>query len=250
MKILSGVISFLVVYFISIPAFAVDPALDWKTIESEHLFVHYAEGNKPIAERALAIAEQAHQRLTRELDWTPLEKTHVVLSDETDAPNGFAMPFFFNRTVLFLAPPTSLNTLEDFDDWFSTLIVHEYTHIIHLDKSAGSPEYLRTVFGRFLFLFPNLFQPAWVTEGLATHKETDPQRGIGRGQSTLFASMMREEVINGVQPVDHVNLPVSTWPDGATRYLYGVYFMAFLADQYGEEKIRQWIGEYSDNLLP
>ena len=230
--------------------FAVDPGLDWKTIENEHLYVHYADGNKAIAERVIVITEAAHQRLTKELNWIPVEKTHIILSDETDQPNGFATPLFFNHSVLFLAPPTSVNTLEDFDDWLTTLIVHEYTHIIHMDKSAGSPEFLRNVFGRFALLFPNVFQPAWVLEGLATYKETDLQHGIGRGQSNMFASMMRVEVANGLKQVSHVNLPVNTWPAGATRYLYGVYFMLFLAEKYGEEKILEWVEEYSDNLLP
>ena len=230
--------------------FAVDPGLDWKTIESEHLYVHYADGNKAIAERASAIAEAAHERLAVELNWQPAEKTHVVISDETDQPNGFASPVFFNHTVIFLVPPSSVNTLEDFDDWMSTLIIHEYTHIIHLDKSSGSPEFLREIFGRFFLLFPNLFQPAWVTEGLATYKETSTVRGIGRGQSAMYASMMREEYVQGLQPVSHVNLPVSTWPAGTTRYLYGVYFMIFLTERYGEEQLQQWLEHYSSNLLP
>ena len=236
--------------FISKNASAVDPGLYWKTIESEHLYVHYAEGDKQIAERAAAIAEVAHLRLSSELNWQPVEKTHIVISDETDQPNGFASPIYFNHTVLFLAPPSSINTLEDFDDWMSTLIIHEYTHIIHLDKSASSPEYLRNIFGRFFLLFPNVFQPAWVTEGLATYKETDIERGIGRGQSTMFDSMMREELVEGLQPISHVNLPVSTWPAGTTRYLYGVYFVSFLVEKYGEEKLHQWVDNYSDNLLP
>lgn len=231
-------------------AFAVDPGLDWKTIQSDHIYVHFSEGYKDIAERALVIAEAAHQRHTTEFNWQPRERTHIVISDQSDFPNGYATPVFFNRAVLFIAPPTSVNTLEDFDDWFTTLIVHEYAHIIHLDKSAGSPEYLRTIFGRFLFLFPNAFQPSWVTEGLATYKETDAIRGIGRGQSAMFASMMRQEVVNGLQPISHVNLPVSTWPAGTTRYLYGVYFMSFFVERYGEEKLQEWIEEYSDNLFP
>ncbi len=231
-------------------AYAVDPWLQWQTLESEHLYVHYAAEDKNLAEKVLSMTELVHQRLSEELDWQPLEKTHVILSDETDEANGFAMPFFFNRTVIYLAPPTTINTLEDFDDWLLTLITHEYTHIIHLDKSSGSPEYLRNIFGRFFLLFPNLYQPAWVTEGLASHKETNLERGVGRGQSTFFASMMREEVRNGVQPVSHVNLPVDTWPAGTTRYLYGVYFMRFISDTYGEEKLQRWIDNYSNNLFP
>jgi len=229
---------------------AIDPTLNWYSIESEHMIVHYADGYKTRAEKALLIAEQVHDRQTQELDWSPVEKTHVVLSDETDYPNGYATPFFFNHTVLFLAPPTSVDTLEDFDDWFTTLITHEYLHIIHLDKSDGSPEYLRNIFGRFFFLFPNVFQPSWVTEGLAVYKETDLIRGIGRGQSTLYEVMMREEVLRGLQPVDHVNLPVATWPAGTTRYLYGSYFMNYIAHRQSEEDIHNWVQGYSNNLLP
>ena len=37
--------------FISKSVFAVDPDLDWKTIESNYLYVHYADGNKAMAEK-------------------------------------------------------------------------------------------------------------------------------------------------------------------------------------------------------
>ncbi len=249
-KIKSYLLFFFGCLLLSKSVFAVDPELNWKTIENKNFYVHYAQGNKAIAERVMAIAEAAHLRLTVELNWTPKDRTHLVLSDETDQPNGFASPLFFNYSVIFLAPPTSVNTLEDFDDWLTTLIVHEYTHIIHLDKSAGAPAKLRHVFGRFFLLFPNLFQPSWITEGLATYKETDFEHGTGRGQSAMAASMMRMEVLQGVQPISHVNLPVATWPAGSTRYLYGVYFMRFIGEVYGADKRQQWIEEYSDNLLP
>ncbi len=231
-------------------ACAVDPALDWRTIESTHFFIHYAAGNKAIAEKTAAIAETVHTRLTRDLDWDPLDKTHIVLSDGSDSANGVATPLFFNRSLLYLAPPTNVSGLEDYDDWLTTLITHEYTHIIHLDKAAGLPDALRDVFGRFFLLFPNLYQPAWMIEGLATLKETDIERGIGRGQSSLFAMMMRQEVADGIKPVSQVNLPIRTWPAGATRYLYGVYFMLFIQDVYGDEKLLQLIQAYSGNLLP
>ena len=229
---------------------AVDPTQSWRSIESQHFMLHFAEPHQSVAERALVIAERAHLRLSQELDWTPAEKTHLVLSDESDYANGFATVFNINRSVLFMAPPTGVGGLEDFDDWLDLLITHEYTHVLHLDKAEGAPRAMRSVFGRFLLLFPNVFQPSWVVEGLATHKETDVDRGIGRGQSHLFEMMMRMEVAQGIKPVAQVNLPISTWPTGATRYLYGVYFMRFVSERYGEEKLTQLIAEYSDNILP
>ena len=229
---------------------AVNPFLDWQTIESENFLIHFASEHKTAANRAAAIAEKAHQRLSKELNWQPAEKTELVLSDESDSANGYATPLNINRSVIFMSPPSGVGGLEDFDDWLTTLITHEYTHILHLDKAHRTPADLRKVFGRFLLLFPNVFEPSWVVEGLATHKETDQQRGIGRGQSSLFAMMMRAETMNGIKPVSQVNLPITTWPGGATRYLYGVYFMRFISEEYGEDKIQAFIEAYSDNLLP
>jgi hypothetical protein len=231
-------------------AAAVDPDLPWRSIESEHFQVHFAAPNQSAAERTIVIAERVHQRLAQELQWSPAEKTHLVFSDESDYANGFATVFNINRSVLFMAPPTGVGGLEDFDNWLDLLITHEYTHVLHLDKAAGAPLIMRGVFGRFLLLFPNVFEPSWIIEGLATYKETDIERGIGRGQSSLFAMMMRMETEQGIKPVSQVNLPISTWPAGATRYLYGVYFMRFVADRYGEDKLQQFINEYSDNILP
>ena len=118
---------------------AVDPAHHWRTIESEHFQVHFAAPHQLSAERALVIAERAHQRLSRELNWVPSDKTHLVLSDESDFANGYATVININRSVLFMAPPAGLGGLEDFDDWLDLLITHEYTHVLHLDKAEGTP---------------------------------------------------------------------------------------------------------------
>ncbi len=234
----------------SAAAHAVDPFLDWQTLESPHFYVHYDAPHKNYAQRAVDIAEAAHARLTKELNWSPVEKTHLVLSDETDFANGFATVIHINRSVLFFAPPTGAAGLEDFDNWLDLLITHEYTHVIHLDKASGSPAGIRNLFGRFLLSFPNNFQPSWLIEGLATWKETDAKRGIGRGQSTLFNSIMRTEVARGVKPVDKINLPISSWPAGLARYLYGVYFFKFISETQSAEKVQSLIEDYSSNLIP
>jgi hypothetical protein len=240
----------LLLLLISGSALAVDPTLHWQTITTDHFEIHYAAGNESLASKAAAVAERVHNKLAPRLNWQPAEKTHLVLSDETDQPNGYAMPFPFSRSVLFVAPPDTTNTLEDFGDWLELLIKHEYTHILHLDKAGGGPSELRKLFGRHFLLFPNMFQPGWLTEGLATHYETNSAQGIGRGQSSLFAMMMRLEVAQGIKPVSQVNLPIRSWPMGTAHYLYGVYFYEFLSEQYGEVAINALIANYSNNIIP
>ena len=58
------------------------------------------------------------------------------------------------------------------DDWLRLVFSHEYTHIVHLEKSRGWIGGLRRVFGRAPVLYPNLFLPLWQIEGIATYEES------------------------------------------------------------------------------
>ncbi len=227
-----------------------DPALTWQTLHTPHFAIHFHDGEEDLARRLAGIAEPVHRSLTERLRWQPMERTDIVLLDRMDLTNGWATPFPGNHITLLTIPPADVATLEDYDDWLTLVFTHEYTHTLHLDKARGAPKGLRKVFGRMPLLFPNLFQPNWITEGLATHIETDRAHGVGRGQSSLFRAMMRLEWQDGIKPLAQVNAGTTEWPRGATAYLYGVYFYNFLAARYGEERIAQWSDEYSYNLLP
>lgn len=229
---------------------AADPRLNWKTLETDHFLIHYDQSERQLANDVAVIAERTHDHLSKVFDWTPAEKTHLVLSDESDTPNGYVVPFPLLRSVLYISPPDEANTLEDFDDWMSLLIEHEYTHVLHLDKAAGVPLGLRKIFGRNFLLLPNSLEPNWITEGIATWMETDTRAGIGRGQSSLYSMMIRAEVMHGLKPVDQVNLPIGTWPMRTSWYLYGVYFFEFLEDVYGKDAAQRWVNGYSRHLVP
>lgn len=225
-------------------------SLDWFSLQSEHFQIHYHDGEEGPARKVLAMAEKVHRRLTAFIEWQPQGRTEIVLSDEVDYSNGYASPIPSNRMTLFLSAPDDLNSLEDHAGWLELVFIHEYLHILHLDKASGAPKSLRQFFGRFMWLFPNAWQPSWLTEGLATYIETDSERGIGRGQSSYFDMMMRMESLEGIKPLRQVNQPLASWPMGTTPYLYGVFFYNYLAEQYGEEKVRQLVANYSNNIIP
>ncbi len=230
---------------------AVDPALQWRTISSEHFDIHYPKSREAVARRALNVAEVVQKDLGKRLGWTPEHRTQIVLSDETDFPNGWSTPLPFNHEMIFPIPADDTDALADFDDWLKLLITHEYTHTLHLDMAGGIPRALRNVFGREVLLFPNIFQPSWMIEGLAVYMETDPKVGVGRGQSTYYDMLMRMEVEGGLKPFDEVSMSgVAEWPAGQIPYLYGAYFYEYMAEHYGESRIQRLIHNYSDNLIP
>ena len=227
-----------------------DPSLHWKTLTSTHFEIHFHHGEEAIAREVAAIAEQTHARLVDELNWRPRKRTQLILTDRFDFSNGSATPFPRNTMTIIVTPPRSDSSVNDYNDWLDTLITHEYTHILHLDRRAGLPAGLQRTFGRLLPLFPNVMQPPWFIEGLATWHETDPDAHIGRGQSSQFRMLMRMEVAHGIKPVKQVNQPLESWPMNTVRYLYGVYFYQFVAERYGPDKVQELVEQYSDNIIP
>lgn len=246
----SIVFAFLLLILMPYTATAIDPQQNWRTTSTENFYIHYAAGHEQFAQKAANAAERAHRLLHNKLQWQPQDKTHVVLSDEVDLANGYATPLYFNHTVIYLFPPDGAQGLEDIDSWLETLLLHEYVHVLHLDKVTGLPDFLRSIFGRQFLLFPNLYQPLWFIEGLATWYETDMENGIGRGQSALYKMMMQAEVEAGLKPLPQINIPIKSWPMGATNYLYGVYFFLFLEEVYGLSRIDELLDRYSDNIIP
>lgn len=234
-------------FVFSLSTLAAVPSGNWKTLSTEHFNVHYLPSYEVQAKRSAYISENLYPKLVSKISWQPKDKISVVVIDEHDKANGSATPYPFNKMILRLSPPDEVTKVEDYDDWLALLIEHELTHIFHLDKSAGKVTSLRGIFGRHALLFPNLFQPSWFIEGLATFVET--HEGIGRGQSASFEMLMREEVSKGILPVERVNLPADSQPL-SRHYLYGVYFYQFLKESYGEQSITRLINSYSDNLLP
>lgn len=233
------------------PAAAVDPFDDWKTLTSPHFEIHYPRDLAEDAEGLAARAEAIHERLTGRLEWTPSRRTQLVLTDDSDLSNGFATPVPFNKIQAWLVPPDAASTLSDHGDWLTLLITHEYTHTLHVDRASGAPWVVRLILGRNPLTFPNIFQPTFLIEGLATDVETDRDAGIGRGQGTMFDMAIRAELQNGIKPFDQVAMDrVSHWPAGRIPYLYGAWFYQYLREEHGRDAAAEYVRQYSNNLLP
>ena len=228
---------------------AIDPRPNWFSLETPHFFIHSPEKNEALAELIAERAESAHKELSPWFNWQPRDKTHIVLNTSESRANGSAFTIPYNRIELNMVIPEAGGNLSDFTDWWTLLITHEYAHILHLDKKAGIPLFLRQALGRVPAFYPNLFQPRWIIEGLATHIETDNTNQTGRGQSSAFNMMINEELGQGLKSLRQINLHESNWPY-SSAYLYGSYFFEFLEQEYGEEKTKAFIAEYSNNIIP
>ncbi len=229
-------------------ASAGDPSQRWRTIESEHFIVHYDRPLADIAERIAVVAEHAHHEMVPVFEHEPDEKTHIIVTDDSDGAGGFARVIPRNVMRIFAPAPTGMSPLADYDDWYYLLVAHEYAHILHLDSIGGLPSIYNRIFGKTWA--PNQIQPTWLVEGIATYQESERTSG-GRTRGALFDTYMRAAYLAG----DHIDLDRVTanprvWPHGNVPYLYGSHFLQYVFDRYGEDKLAELSWAYGREAIP
>ncbi|HEU4642038.1 MAG TPA: hypothetical protein VFS44_06240 [Gemmatimonadaceae bacterium] len=227
----------------------VAPDARWRTIRTAHFSVHFTPELDSIGRRAAADAEVAYAQLARRLH-PPRGPIDLVVADNVDYSNGFTTPFPTNRIIVYAHPPLDLPSLRFYDDWLSLVITHELTHVFHLDRTRGWWRVAQKVFGRAPVLFPNLYDPAWITEGLATYYESDVT-GAGRVEGTYERMLVEANVEDGgLLPFDRWNLVSTRYPGGDIAYGYGSLFFDFLARTRGRDRVRDFVERSSGATIP
>src|SRR5215510_4470013 len=143
-----------------------DPLLHFRVLRTNHFRIYFHQGEDLLAGRLATIAEDGWRALERPLGVRPPPLTHVVLADQTELANGYATPLPYNTIVIFATSPPGSEFASD--DWLKLVFTHEFTHIVHLDRSESWARAVRAVFGRNIIAFPNMFLPTWQIEGIAT----------------------------------------------------------------------------------
>jgi hypothetical protein len=225
-----------------------EPRTDWFSADSAHFRVHYRAGHRAQAERVAQAAEGVYPRVTEALQWKPRTRTEIVLYSEYDIANGFATPLPYSYMGVFLSPPDDGQLLDN-STWLDLLLVHEFTHVVHLDKVRGAPRVLQSIFGNVPWFIPNVFQPTWMVEGVAVFAESEPAAGKGRLMGPYFEAWLRAERSRGFVSLRELNADGRRLPL-AKQYLYGAYFMEFVNRRYGNKAIGAIVEQYSGNIVP
>ena len=210
---------------------------DYQTLESAHFVVYFDAALADVARRVAIVAERAHTTLAPALDHEPADKTLIVVSDDTDAANGYALVLPRNAIGVYATGPSGFNELDDHDDWLYGLLAHEYTHVLHLDTIEGLPRVVNRVLGKTWS--PSQIMPRWLIEGLATYEESKRSAG-GRTRGARFDQVLRTAVQGDVAlRLDEVSGAPRGFPHGDTVYVYGSQFLRYLFDRFGDDTARK-----------
>lgn len=231
----------------------IPPHEDWQTFRTDRFRVTFSPGLEALARHAAERAEAAYALLSRELGSPPRGTIDVLLTDDADIANGFAMPFPSNRIVVYATPPVDDIGLAYTRDWVELVVAHELVHIFHMNRAGLLGRLARGIFGRVPLgwpLFPVIGTPQWSIEGLATYYESR-LTGLGRVHGALHEMVLRTAVLEGrFESIDQASGFGPQWPTGLRPYVYGSMFLHHLASRHGPEAVREIVGRTAGAVIP
>lgn len=260
MKINKYIIALFLMNLTFCPLFATneyDSSLSWRTIETQHFFIHFPRGISEHGKWAAAFAETIYKSLKEDLKFEPTEKTHLRLLRQMDIANGFALNIPFNAVTITISQPDGGNELSVYRNWLELVITHELVHIFSLDIRRGYYDFINRIFGKhpmndplsiFLLGSPNGLLPTWLLEGIAVYEETKLTTH-GRLNSSDYEMVYRVAVEYDRLPSISDLHPLSgQWPLGNSTYIWGSRFVLFLVEKYGQNIISELLQQFSSRL--
>lgn len=234
--------------FAATPAYAGDPDIAYHTLKTEHFNIHYDNKLEKMAQRAAMVSEDIYSRVTTTLGWEVEGTVQIQIVDSTDYPNGLASTHRYPFIQLYATPPDIDSPLQYFDDYLYTLILHEFTHITHIQMQYGISRIYNSVFGDVYL--PNSMQPTWFVEGLAVLLETT-RTTRGRIRSPYYHMVIRTHALEGkLQTLAQASNSTLAYPRGSADYIYGSLFMKYLYDRFGEDAIVKMCHRYAAQPIP
>jgi hypothetical protein len=232
---------------------SVPPHVGYRTFDTPHFTVVYAEGLREVALRSAAHAEEGHRILRETFLPAPRGRIELLVTDHADLANGFAMTSPRPRIVVWARPPMDAAALSHFDDWIGLVSMHELAHVFHLEHAGLPGRALRRVFGRpsrAWPFFPGHLLPTWAIEGSAVHFET-VLTGGGRLHGTHHQSTVRAQALDGgVETLDQALGRSPAWPGAARPYVYGSLFFEWLERRYGPGAVGTFLREAGEQWIP
>ncbi len=224
------------------------PDESWRTLDTEHFRVTFPAHLEDMGRRAAERAEWAHARLTEQFIAAPRGKIDLAITDHIDVSNASATLWPSNRIIIYARPPIDSFGLAYFDDWLELAVVHELTHIFHIDR-PGRYNWLYKPFGR-LPVFPAITTPLWNIEGIATWYES-ALTGTGRVQGTFHKMVLRTAALEGrFESIGQASGYSPQWPGGTRWYAYGSLFFDHLIQKYGRDQMIAFVKAIEKQWIP
>ncbi|MDX1661009.1 MAG: hypothetical protein R3326_04385 [Gemmatimonadota bacterium] len=211
------------------------PWADWRTLETEHLDVHYPAELSDWSLHTAARLESIHEAVTAFVGYEPEERVTVIVDDPANVSNGTAWPG--PVVLLYPTPPDPASMIATHRGWSELLAVHELAHVAHFARPSRNPRdrWLRRLLP--VPVGPILTRaPRWALEGYATLVE-GRLTGSGRPHGAWRPAVLRTWALDGALPDYHELDAVEGFMAAAMAYLAGSAYLEWLVEDRPEESL-------------
>jgi hypothetical protein len=178
-------------------------------------------------------------------EYPPTTAIHFVVDNGKTLANGSATVFPRNQIVLYTHPPVANSHLLTGEDFTRELVLHELTHVVHMDQTRSTLKVMRYLFGSFGKW--GGIVPRWFAEGIATWAETHFTRGGRVSHPPLRFELSRLYLDpNFCSTIDCIDAP-GVYPHGQFSYWVGSDFLSWLEEK-KEGTVRCLVYENSGSL--
>jgi len=249
---------FSVFFFIiltQLPIFS-NPVLDYRVFKTKYVDIIYQKGLEASIYDFVNEIDELYESITSFYGIYPDERLRVIITDDTDIPNAFAIPFD-DSIHIYACGNSGDEFSSDYKNWYRFVFTHEFTHIILGNYYNPYYSALR-VFGNPLpSLILNSQIPLYLHEGISVFTESKFNGGFGRLNDARFEMYLRGDVLSGkFKGLELAGGYIShrQWAPGGMMYEYGASLVQFISRYYGESAINHLLYEFfkspSHGLVP
>ncbi|MGC8653766.1 MAG: DPP IV N-terminal domain-containing protein [Candidatus Kryptoniota bacterium] len=228
----------------------IHPELNWRTIETEHFYVDYHQGEERTAQTVAKIAEEIYGPVTSLYHHRPSQKVSLVLWDTDDYANG-ATYFYDNKIDIWAS---SLDfALRGTHNWLRNVITHEFTHDVQMQTAMKFGRRFPAIYVQWLgyeserrpdvlYGYPNVVVsypvsgiviPAWFAEGVAQYNVP----GLDYDTWDTHRDMILRMYVldNHMLTLDEMGGFGKTSLGNESTYNAGFAFVHYIAGKYGPD---------------
>lgn len=230
------------------------PELKWQSIETEHFFIHFHQGESRTPEVTAKIAEEVYNPVTQLYQYIPREKIHIIIRDTDDYANGAT--YYYDNKIDIWAMPMDF-ALRGTHNWLRNVITHEFTHMIHMQRARKITRHTPGLFFQWLgyekekrkdvlYGFPNVIAsyplamtiiPGWFAEGVAQF--TAGRFGYDSWDSHRDMIIRMRVLNNNLLSINEMGSFGKNSLGNESLYNQGYSLVRYIAAQYGEGSIEK-----------
>lgn len=218
-------------------------------LEFPNADIYYSEGYEKIAAYVGNTFEAIRDEAIGLVGNDP-GKINIVLLDMGTDTNGMAMAHNHKTIYIYVWPPDAhLSTRLNTSNMYRQLLMHEFTHIVHLTYTSGVPAFIsRVVLGTELFS-PQQLSP--FVEGVTVFAESSNYFCEGRLNNPLWGPEMSYQnySANSFANLGYALAVLGEdYRGGALYYNYMANFYDYLVRRFGIEAVKKFHFEMSGRM--